>query len=95
MANVHQIKNSVVVSSFAKLRRLNKLGGIFDVLFGGYPSANTKQNLSIHNISGKGRSTVKKIAAYVTVLFTMKAEIQSLYNAPCLSIWISYFQDLD
>ena len=62
------------------------LEGFFYVLFsGGYSSAHTKQNLSIHSISENGRKPVKKISASAAVLLTLKVEVQSPYNRICIS----------
>ena len=62
------------------------LEGFFYVLFsGGYSSAHTKQNLSIHSISENGRKPVKKISASATVLLTLKVEVQSPYNRITIS----------
>ena len=52
---------------------------------GGYLSAHTKQNLSIHSISENGRKPVKKISASAAVLLTLKVEVQSPYNRISIS----------
>ena len=57
------------------------LEGFFYVFFSGSNlSAHATQNLSIHSISGINRKPVKKVSVYVTLLLTMKSEVEYLLN---------------
>ena len=58
-----------------------KFGGIFLCPFSGSNlSAHATQSLSIHSISGISRKPVKKVSVYVTLLLTMKPEVEYLLN---------------